>query len=263
MKLNKDNYYTQEADRHYMSVSQYKNFLKCEAATMAKLNGDYVEPKTEALLFGSYVHSWLDGSMKEFIEQNPDLFSSKGATKGQLKSQYKLADEMIEVLKDDPFVMMALDGEKEVIMTGELFGLPWKIRMDVYNPQFGRFADLKTVKAIREKYWHNEIGYCSFVEAYGYITQMAVYSEIESQNRGGDWLESFIVAVSKETPPDKAVITIDYDSLVNELESVGGRMERIREVKLGNLEPSSCGKCEYCRSKKKITSVIHYLELIG
>lgn len=263
MKLNKDNYYTLEADRHYMSVSQYKNFLKCEAATMAKLKGEYAEPKTEALLFGSYVHSWLDGSMKEFIEQNPDLFSSKGATKGQLKAQYKLADEMIEVLKNDPFIMMALDGEKEVIMTGELFELPWKIRMDVYNPNFGRFADLKTVKAIRDKYWHDDFGYCSFVEAYGYVTQMAIYSEVESQNRGGDWLESFIVAVSKETPPDKAVITIDYDSLTNELEAVGGRMERIREVKLGNLEPSSCGKCEYCRRNKKITSVTHYLELIG
>lgn len=263
MKLTKDNYYSNEADRHFMSVSQYKSFLKCEAATMAKLNGEYEEPKSDALLFGSYVHAWLDGTMDEFIENNPDLFSTRGATKGQLKAQYKLADEMIEVLKADPFVMMALDGQKEVVMTGELFGLPWKIRMDVYNPQFGRFADLKTVKAIYEKYWHEEIGYCSFVEAYGYITQMAIYSEIENQNRGGEWLENFIVAVSKETPPDKAVITIDYDSLVNELQQVEGRMERIREVKLGRLEPKSCGKCEYCRRKKKVTSVIHYLELIG
>jgi hypothetical protein len=261
MKLNKDNYYSLEADRHYMSVSQYKNFLKCESSAMARLNG-YREPKSDALLFGSYVHSWLDGSIEEFKGENPDLFSSKGASKGQLKSQYKLADEMIEVLKADPFVMMALDGEKEVIMTGELFGAPWKIRMDVYNPTFGRFADLKTVKGIREKYWVPGVGYCSFVESYGYITQMAVYSEIESQNRNGEWLESFIVAVSKETPPDKAVITIDYESLVEELNQVEANMERIIAVKSGEEPPKRCETCEHCRRTKKLSHVVHYLELV-
>jgi len=261
MQLNKDNYYSLEADRHYMSVSQYKNFLKCESYAMAKLNG-YQEPKSDALLFGSYVHSWLDGTIEDFRENNPDLFSSKGASKGQLKAQYKLADEMIEVLKNDPFCMMALDGEKEVIMTGNLFGTPWKIRMDVYNPNFGRFTDLKTVKGIREKYWVPEVGYCSFVEAYGYITQMAVYSEIESQNRNGDWLESFIVAVSKETPPDKAVITIDYESLATELNQVEANMERIIAVKSGELPPKRCEKCEHCRRTKKIDHVINYMELI-
>jgi len=263
MEINKDNYYSKEIDRHYFSVSQYKSFLKCEAATMAKLKSDYEEPKSEALLFGSYVHSWLDNTQEQFKEENPDLFSSRGASKGQLKAQYKLADEMIKVLESDPFVMMALDGEKEVIMTGELFGVPWKIRMDVYNPQYGRFADLKTVKDIYEKYWHPDIGYCSFVEAYGYITQMAVYTEIESQNRGGDWLENFIVAVSKQDPPDKAIITVDQVSLNIELEDIQNKMERFKAVKTGIEKPNSCGKCYYCRKNKMITNVLDYRELIG
>jgi hypothetical protein len=136
--------------------------------------------------------------------------------------------------------------------------------MDVYNPKFGRFADLKTVKSIREKVWNDEIGYCSFVEAYGYITQMAVYSEIERQHRGGDeWLESYIVAVSKETPPDKAVITIDQESLARELEVIENKIDRIIDLKAGKIEPKRCEKCEYCRRTKKINSVIHFLELIG
>jgi hypothetical protein len=263
MNLNKDNYYSPEADQHYMSVSQYKSFLKCEASALAKVQGKYIEPKSDALLLGSYVHSWLDGTIEQFKEGNPQLFSSKGPSKGELKASYQNANEMIKVLQDDPFIMMALDGEKEVIMTGELFGSPWKIRMDVYNPKFGRFADLKTVKAIREKYWHDEIGYCTFVEAYGYITQMAVYSEIERQNRGGDWLENYIVAISKETPPDKAIITIDQDSLARELEIVESNMERILAIKSGELEPKRCEKCEHCRRTKKITNVINYLELIS
>lgn len=263
MKLNKDNYYSLEADKHYMSVSQYKNFLKCEAAALARVQGIYSEPKSEALLFGSYVHSWLDGTIEEFKESNPQLFSSKGPSKGELKATYQNANEMIKVLENDPFIMMALQGEKEVIMTGELFGVHWKIRMDVYNPKFSRFADLKTVKSIREKYWHEDRGYCSFVEAYGYITQMAVYSEIERQNRDGDRLESYIVAVSKENPPDKAVISIDEVSIEEEIYEVESRMERIVALKSGELTPKRCEKCDYCRRTKKITSVIHYLELIG
>lgn len=37
LTLSDKNYYSTEADWHYMSVSQYKNFNECEAATMARL----------------------------------------------------------------------------------------------------------------------------------------------------------------------------------------------------------------------------------
>ncbi|OYD59778.1 hypothetical protein CGZ90_00615 [Fictibacillus aquaticus] len=247
-----------------MSVSQYKDFLKCEASALARLNRKNVEPKSEALLFGSYVHSWLDGTIEEFKTENPDLFSTRGASKGELKAQYKLADEMIKVLENDPFCMMALQGEKEVIMTGELFGIQWKMRMDVYNPSLGRFSDLKTVKALNEKYWKEGVGYCSFVEAYGYITQLAVYSEIERRNRGGDsWLESYLVAVSKQDPPDKAIITIDQDTLAMALGEVEEKITRVAAVKAGEVKPIECGKCYHCRRNKKITTVIHYMDLIS
>lgn len=263
LKLTLDNYYTPEADMAYMSVSQYKNFLKCEAYALAKAKGEFTEEKSDALLFGSYVHSWLDGTVDQFREQNPELFSGRGATKGQLKAQYKAADAIIEVIKNDPFVMMALEGQKEVIMTGELFGVMWKIRIDVYNPEQGRFADLKTVQDIYKRYYDPVVGYCSFVEAFGYVTQMAVYSEIERQYRGGsDWLEHYIVAVSKEDWPNKEIITIDPERLAIELEEIDSRLERITQVKEGAIEPKRCGKCAYCRRTKRITSVISYMDLI-
>lgn len=261
MELTKDNYYSVEADRYYMSVSQYKSFLRCEAAAMAKLNEEYIQPKSDALLFGSYVHSWLDGTLEEFKKENPELFSARGPSKGELKSSYKLADEMIRTLESDPMCMMALTGEKEVIMIGELSGAPWKIRMDVYNPLAGRFSDLKTVKGIHDKYWH-EGSYTSFVEAFGYLKQLAVYTEIESQNRGGEWLESYLVAISKQDPPDKAIITADFDRLRLELGELDNHMPRILSVKYGHQKPSSCGTCDYCRRHKKVTKVIHYMDLI-
>ena len=263
MKLTRDNYFSREADNFYLSVSQYKSFLKCEAATMAQLRGVYERPGSSALLFGSYVHSWLDGTLEQFKIDNPSLFSTRGNSKGQLKAEYQLADEMIKVLENDKMCMFALDGEKEVIMTSELFGEPWKIRMDVYNPVAGRFADLKTVKGIHEKYWHNG-SYVSFVEAFGYITQLAVYSEIEARNRNSsDWLESYIVAISKQDPPDKAIIVVDHDRLIMELGEIEQNMKRISAVKKGIEPPIECGTCDYCRRNKQIKSVTHYLDLLA
>ena len=148
-------------------------------------------------------------------------------------------------------------------MTGELYSIPWKIMIDVYNPQMGRFTDLKTVMDIHKRIYVEDVGWCSFVEAYGYLIQMAVYSEIESQNRGGDWLETFIVAVSKQNPPDKAVISIDYESKVQALNEVEEHIDRIIQVKHHGAKPNACGKCEYCRANKQLSGVIPYQELIG
>lgn len=44
-----------------MSFSVFKDFEKCEAATLAKLKGDW-EPSSDpkALLIGNYVHSYFE-----------------------------------------------------------------------------------------------------------------------------------------------------------------------------------------------------------
>ena len=262
LSLNSQNYYSREIDKQYMSNSQYKKFLACEAATMAELNGIWEEPSSEALLFGQYVHAWLEGekAFEEFIKNTPSLFNRKG----ELYAQYKQADTMIKALKSDDLCMFILQGEKEVIITAELFGVPWKGKLDVYKPEAGRFADLKTARSLREKVWHPELGYCSFVEAYGYITQMALYAEIEKRFTGRqDWLEPFIVGISKEDPPDKAVINMDEGIMQVELEEVEKNLDRILQVKHGGEKPKSCGKCKYCRATKKLDSIIHFAELIG
>lgn len=38
MILNNENYYSPEANQEYMSVSQYKAFMNCEAAAMASIS---------------------------------------------------------------------------------------------------------------------------------------------------------------------------------------------------------------------------------
>ena len=69
MELSANNYYSAEANQEYMSVSQYKDFagtygkLGCEYGAMEKLAGRWEEKKTTALLVGSYVDSYFEGSL--------------------------------------------------------------------------------------------------------------------------------------------------------------------------------------------------------
>lgn len=261
MILTNLNYHSPEANRVFMSNSLYKVFLECEERAMAQLDGTWQEEQSDALLLGSYVHAALEGdeALEKFLQDNPDMFTKKG----ELYAKYEIADRMVETLKQDEFVDFILDGQKEVIITAEMFGCWWKVKIDSLH--IGkRFADVKTCKAIREKVWHPRYGYCSFVEGYGYTRQIALYAEAERIASGRDkWLEPLIVAVSKEDPPDKEVIGIDTDRMQMELEDVEANMERILQVRNGLVEPKRCEKCKYCRQTKRVRHVVHYMDLLA
>ena len=67
MVLTEDTYYGLEASRAYMSVSQFKNFQKCEAAALAEIKGEYVPERGRALLLGSYVDEMLTGTVESVL----------------------------------------------------------------------------------------------------------------------------------------------------------------------------------------------------
>lgn len=260
MDLNNQNYHSNEANRYYMSNSQYKDFLDCEAAAMAKISGALITPPNDACLLGSYVHAWVEGTLDEFKEQNTALFKSNG----ELYAKYENANSMIETLRNDAFIQFILQGQKEIIMTAEMFGTPWKVKLDVYNPERGRFADLKTVANIRGKHWDKRQGaYVSFVEAFNYIRQMSIYAEIEKRVTGREeWIEPLIVAISKEEVPDKEVIGLDPHRMKMELEEVEQNMERIVAVKSGYEQPKRCEHCNYCKRSKQLRTITHYSDLL-
>jgi len=261
--LNADNYYSPESDWLYMSNSQYKSFLQCEAATMARLNGEWKEEPSEALLVGSYVHAAIEGTLDAFKAEHPELFSTRGETKGQLLAKYKQADVMVSTLQNDDFIQTIMSGLKEFPITAEFAGTTWKAKFDIYNPNKGFISDVKTVKNIYEKVWDaTENRYTSWFQAYGYSRQLAIYTELERIWSGRDKrLKPLVIAVSKEEIPDKAVIGMDEESIRLELEIVEENMDHILAVKNGFFPPERCGKCGYCRSTKKITKIIDYLEL--
>lgn len=267
MKLTKSNYYSLEANRHYMSVSQFKDFAPsfggCEARAVAKLKGEYGKPALTAFMEGHYVHSWSEGTLDEFKANNPELYSSRGPTAGKLKSNFQHCNKMIEVLENDPLVMKALAGQKEVIMTTELFGIPWKAMLDSYQPEVGIFVDLKALKEMDGKWWNKDAqAYENFLDHYGYTIQMAVYAEIEKLRTGRkQWLIPHMVIVTKQDPPDHEIIYFDYDVIESSLQIVQNNIERVKAVKSGQVEPIRCEKCEYCRATKVIKQIRHFAEL--
>ena len=92
-------------------------------------------------------------------------------------------------------------------------------------------------------------------------SQMSVYREIIRQNTGLI-LEPYIVAVTKESVPDKEIIGFDNQGLEFELEYVKNAMPLFIEAKEGKREHQRCGKCEYCRMTKKLSSVVNVSNLL-
>jgi hypothetical protein len=257
--LTRENYHSREVNQQYLSVSQFNSFLDCEAAVITELAGKWEPEKPIHYLVGQFIHTWCEGNgaHDRFLEENKQAIFTK---QGKMRAEFEQADLMVVTLIKDKFAMHTLQGEKEVIMTADLFGVPWKTRMDVYVPK-KRIVDLKTTKSIRELQW-SQGSKVTFIEQYNYWRQVAIYSEVERLNSGGGLLDFYMVAVSKEKVPDKEVINLtDHERVGLELAKIGAHMPRILAVKEGRVEPVRCGCCDYCRSTKKLTGAVYYTEL--
>lgn len=264
LSLSNENYYTNEIDWQYMSVSQYKDFMKCEAAALSKLKGDW-EPTSDpvALLVGNYVHSYFDSEEEHerFKEENKEKMFSSRKPYGLLK-KFEMAEDMIQTMKNEPFFNFIYQGEKETIVTGELFETEWKAKIDCLNIEQGYFVDIKTSQDIHKTFYSEKYGYrVSFVEEYGYITQMAVYKKLLEQQYKKEFTP-YIYAVTKQDPPDVAALKIAPMKLEFELDFVANTIQRVNEVKNGQVKPNRCNKCEYCRKTKELTGFIEVDELI-
>ena len=148
-ELTEKNYYSDEANKRYMSVHQYFDFIGtmgtigCESRAMARLRGDFTEEPTLPMLVGAYTDAYFEGTLDEYRANHPETIASKGKTKGELKVPYKQADKMIERCEKDEYFMKFLSGEKQKIFTADLFGCDWKCKLDSYIPGKA-IVDLKT-----------------------------------------------------------------------------------------------------------------------
>ena len=246
MELTSTNYHSAEANMAYWSVSQFKEFDRCEAAGLASARGEYVREETDALLIGSYVDAYYAGTLDEFVEQHRDqMYSKRG---GGLLAKFSHANDIIDRVEADPLMMEYLTGEKQVIMSAELFGVPWKAKFDVYDET--RIVDLKCVRDF-EDVFDRGYGWRSWVEYWGYDIQGAIYQKIEQLLTGRENpLPFFIAAVTKERVPDIKLLQIPQHVLDAAYNMVEAKIERFDLIKQGDVEPVRCEKCDYCKSSK-------------
>jgi hypothetical protein len=262
-ELTDENYYSNESNKRFMSVHEYLDFaghmnlIGCESRALAKLNGEWQDEKNLAMQVGSYVDSYFEGTLDEFKKNNPDLFTQKG----ELKAAYKQADKMIEKASGDELFMKYMSGEKQRIMVAHLFGCDWKIKMDSYIEGVC-ITDLKTTSSDLHKAWRvDDTGYVSVPEYWGYTLQGAIYQKVVEINTGKK-LPFYLAFVTKEDYPEICIVNIDQMTLDNALNEIEMNIASVLAVKNGEVEPISCGKCNYCKSKMKLTHVIGINDLI-
>lgn len=252
--INHDNYYSIETNMEYMSASQFKDFMKCEVEGLAKAKGEYVEETSKAMLVGSYVDAYFSGEMEEFAKNNPQIFKKDGS----LLKDFENANNVINAIENDPLMMNYLNGEHQVIMTGIIAGVKFKIKIDSLLEN--AIVDQKVMSSIRERVWIEKDGKnikVDFVEAYGYDIQGAIYQEIVRQNTGKK-LPFILACCTKEENPDKALLLIDQEYLDKALKLVESLAPRYDEIKKGNISPVGCHHCPSCRKGLICEDVLSY-----
>jgi hypothetical protein len=163
---------------------------------MAELNGEWKREDSVALLVGSYVDAWFEGTLDVFEGSHPEIFKKDGT----LKAEYIKADEIIARVSRDELFMKYMSGRKQAVKTGYIEGVPFKIKIDSYH-KGKAIVDLKVIKDF-EPIWNEEKGIRqSFIEYWGYDFQAAIYQAIEGEN-----LPFYICAVTKENHPDLEII---------------------------------------------------------
>lgn len=245
MRLTKRNYYSKKANLHYMSVSQWKAFDRCQASALAEVNGEHEREKTTSLLVGSYVDAYFEGTLDKFKKQNPEIFKRDGT----LKAEYIQAEAIIQRIERDKLFMAYMSGEKQKIMTGVINYVPIKIKIDSFHPD--KIVDLKIMRDF-ESVYDGENGRLPWFSAWGYDLQAAVYQEVVRQNTG-ELLPFYLAAATKEKTTDIDVVHLSQTDLDIALDRFKHSVELFDAIKKGVIEPERCEKCDYCKNSKVLT----------
>lgn len=274
-ELTKDNYFSREATMLYWGSSSFKAFDMenegteifgnlieggCEAREMAVLKGEYEKEDKKAYIVGSYVHAWLEGpeAFQEYIDQNYSvLFKKNGSPYADTAAK---GDAIIKILKKSELVTDIKTCDHEIIMTGQIAGIDFKIMVDLLDLERGYFADLKTTDKISKVSYKNGKK-VSFIDLFDYKLQAALYAEIVRQNTGKN-LDFYIIVADKKPTPDHEIIFLgnakddQFGFFAEKLDEIAIKIEHMDQVKKGNVKPQRCEKCAYCLSTKQLKAPI-------
>lgn len=264
-----ENYYSPEMNMAYMGSTQFKAFEKCEAAALAELKGEYHPPSSTALLVGGYIDAWFSGELPLYQAQHPEIFKRDGT----LKAEYLKAQDVVNRMQADELYCLLMSGKKQVIRTGFIAGVPFKIKIDslldadtcrhiverfpdtavALGMCDGAIVDQKAMRDLADVWSDEEHCRVPFAEAYGYDIQGAVYQAIE-----GNMLPFVLAVGTKEDSPDLETLYISDADLAAKLAEVEDRAPRYQAIKEGKIEPRRCEHCDYCRATKRLTAIRNY-----
>ena len=279
--LNADTYFSVEANLTWLDCSTYKNVVGtagrkgCECRALAIAKGEYIEPKTEALLIGGYCDAYFDNSLSAFCVDNmDDIYTKASITKfeksGKAEELVKLkafeqADIMIKRAIKEPLFMQYVEGETQKILVAEIEGVPIRVKLDSYDGH--RITDIKTAASITETYYAKDLGQrLNFAENFGYIEQAFFYQTAVEQNFGKH-LPFYLAVVTKEKHnnvphPRVAVIQIPDKLIEDKGKEIRQKIQGVWSVLQGEYEPVPCGTCEWCADNLPIEKVISLDELM-
>lgn len=262
-----ENYYDPDINMAYMGSSQFKAFQRCEAAALAELRGEYVPKTTPALLVGGYIDAYFSGELPLYQAKHPEIFKRDG----QLKAEYLHAQDIINRMEEDELYLLLMSGTKQVIRTGFIAGVPFKIKIDslldgptceeiarrfprttaAFGLCDGAIVDQKVMRDLKDVWDEEERCPVPFWRAWGYDIQGAIYRAIEGH------MLPFILAVgTKEDPPDLWAKFLNEGTLIAKLHEVEDQAPRYQAIKEGRETPVRCGHCAYCRSTRRLTEIL-------
>ena len=250
--LTAENYFSLEADTRYMSNSQFKAFMSCQAAAMAEIKDGWNAAQKECFIEGHLFENVVCGAEELFFAQHPEIISTRGESKGQPKSNFLRVLAAAEAVRSQEAVMDEINRcEKQKVITGIINGVAYKGCIDLYNPENGNVWDLKNVKDFKPIYSPDEGRRLEWYEYYMYIQQLALYRELLRQNNllTGNF---GLIAATKEAVPDVVWLMFNPRLLDNSLDIVFELSPVYDMVKKGIVPPTECGQCEYCRAHKTL-----------
>jgi transcriptional regulator with XRE-family HTH domain len=259
VQLVEGNYHSIGARKKYCGASQFKAFMKCEAEALAEVKGEIDSVSSKSLLEGSYMDAMVQGkyTVKQFRKDHPELFTARG----ELKSEFRKVESAYDRITKDTIFMDYLDGDKQIILTGTINGVEFKVKPDILNLEKGRIVDLKYMKDFNY-IWDDE-DKCKkhFIDYWGYNIQGAIYREIVYQNTGV-MCDFYIAGITKEEDTDYDVFHIASKDLDEALELVKEFAPHIQALKEGKEEAKQCGHCRYCRSVKELKGATIYTKYV-
>lgn len=250
MQLTTDNYFSPEASREYMSTSQLKAFMKCPAAIMAEINGETEQPPKTAFTEGHMFEALVSGDVELFYMQHPEIISSQGKTKGNVKANYiRICESAAAFNHQSAFTEIVDRCDKQVLVTGEIAGVKFRGLLDLYDPKTGEIYDTKCMRDFEDKYDAEEGCRVPWWQAWGYHYQAAIYCELARQTFGKDTSFS-LLAATKEDTPDVAWIAFDNEYLRNVMDIIEESAPMYQAIKDGLIDADRCEHCSYCKSTK-------------